>query len=138
MVELPEIIEFIKCQTGCDKVSEDSDITVDLGVDGDDFDDLVGSFAKKFNVNVSSCLWYFHCAEEGSWNSIGGAFFRSPDKRVKHIAVTPMMLFEFAQKGKWDLPYPEHELPKRRYDILVNRILVIAFIVFVIYKCASN
>jgi hypothetical protein len=132
MVELAEIVAFIKDQTGCDKVAENSDITEDLGVYGDDFDELIVNFSKKFNVDISSCLWYFHCCEEG--NSIGGAFFKSPDKRVKHIPVTPLMLFEFAQKGKWDIQYPDHKLPKRRYDILINQVLIVGFVIFLIYK----
>lgn len=138
MAELSEILQFVKEQTGSDEVFDNSDITEDLGVDGDDFDKLIGSFATKYNVDVSSCLWYFHCAEEGSWNSIGGVFFSSPDKKVKHIPVTPLMLSEFARKGRWDLQYPEHSLSKRRYDIIINQILVIGLLVFIIYKCASK
>lgn len=138
MIELAEIVKFLKDQTGCDKIFENSDVTEDLGVDGDDFDDLVVTFSKKFNVDISSCLWYFHCGEEGNWNSIGGAFFESPDRRVKHIPVTPLMLLEFAQKGKWDIQYPDHKLPKRRYDILINQALIVGFVVFLIYKCTAK
>ena len=138
MAELSEIVEFLKNQTGCDTVLDNSDVTEDLGVDGDDFDDLVLNFSKKFNVDTSSCLWYFHCSEEGSWNSIGGTFFESPDKRVKHIPVTPLMLLEFAHKGKWVIKYPDHKLPKKRYDILINQLLIAVFVVFLIYKCAAK
>lgn len=88
-------------------------------------------------MDISSCLWYFHCGEEGSWNNIGGTFFKSPDERVKHIAVTPDMLSEFAKIGKWNIDYPDHKLPKRRYDILINQLLILAFIIFLIYKWIS-
>ena len=138
MVELAEIIKFVKDHTGSDEVAENSDIADDLGVDGDDFDELIGSFAKKYNVDVSSCLWYFHFAEEGSWNSIGKAFFSSPDQRVQRIPVTPLMLLEFARKGKWDIPYSDHTIPKRRYDIIINVLLIIGALIFVIYKCAAK
>jgi hypothetical protein len=54
-------------------------------------------------------LWYFHHHEEGS--SFGSNFFRAPNELVNHIPITPKLLFEFAKKGKWDLEYPEHQLP---------------------------
>jgi hypothetical protein len=136
IVELPGILKFVRDQTGSDEVFENSDIAEDLGVDGDDFDELINNFAKKFNVDISPCLWYFHFTEEGNWNSIGGAFFSSPDKRVKRIPVTPSMLFEFARKGKWDIQYPEHQLPERRYDIIINQLLIISFLIFTVCKCA--
>jgi hypothetical protein len=134
MADVSEIIEFLKDKTGADNVSEHSDIANDLGIDGDDYDELIHEFSKKYNVDVSSCLWYFHYSEEGSWNSIGGAFFQPPDKKVNHIAVTPIMLSEFTNKGKWDIQYPEHKLPKRRNDIIINQILVIGFIAYLLYK----
>jgi hypothetical protein len=31
------------------------------------------------------------------------------------------MLLDFANKGKWDITYPDHRLPKKRYDILINQ-----------------
>src|SRR5690606_6725679 len=114
---------FLKERTGADNVLENSDIANDLGVDGDDYDELVYEFSKKYNVDVSSCLWYFHWSEEGSWNSIGGSVFRPPDKRVEHIPVTPLMLSEFSKAGKWNIEYPYHELPKRRYDSIINQII---------------
>ena len=135
-MELTTIIEFLEDQTGCREVSATSDITEDLGVDGDDFDDLLRRFSSVFNVDVSGCLWYFHCGEEGGWNSIGGMFFRSPDKRVPHIKVTPIMLLDFVKKGRWDLQYPEHRLPKVRYDMLINQVLFIGVLAFLIYKLA--
>lgn len=137
MAEVSEIIEFLKHKTGTDIVSENSDIANDLGVDGDDYDELLQDFSEKYNVDISSCLWYFHWSEEGSWNSIGGSIFKSPDKRVEHIPVTPLMLSQFTKTGKWDIQYPEHKLPKRRYDIIINQILVLAFIAIIIYKCTS-
>ncbi|MBK7307659.1 MAG: DUF1493 family protein [Chitinophagaceae bacterium] len=135
MAEASEIIEFLKDRTGTDVVTENSDIANDLGVDGDDYDELISEFSKKYSVDISSFLWYFHCSEEGSWNSIGGSFFKSPDKRVTHIPVTPIMLAEFTKVGKWNLQYPEHSVPKRRYDIVIYQFLILAIIVFIFYKC---
>ena len=135
MAEVVEIIEFLKSKTGTNKVSEDSDLGNDLGVDGDDYEELIMEFSKKYNVDVSSYLWYFHCSEEGSWNSIGGVFFKSPDKHVSYIPVTPGMLSGFTKIGKWDVKYPDHTLPPKRYDIMLNQLLVLVFILFVIYKC---
>ncbi len=134
MADLKTIIAFVENQTGSESALPDSDITDDLGVDGDDFFDLVKAFSEHFNVDISTCLWYFHCAEEGSFNNIGSCFFRSPEQRVKHIPVTPLMLFEFANRGKWDIDYPEHKLPKRRYDLVINQVLVGGFIIYIVLR----
>ena len=86
---------------------------------------------------MDNYLYYFHTDEEGHSNSIGRIFFKAPYERVKQIPVSPALLFESANEGRWLFTYPEHSLPKRRYDILINQIVVVLFIIFVIYKCAK-
>jgi hypothetical protein len=131
-LQIDDIIEFVKEQSGLKDVNEDSDIFKDLGCTGDDFHELIGLYAKQFNVDMSSYLWYFHADEEG--NNIGGVFFLPPYKRVIRIPVTPFMLFNFAQSGRWGVVYPVHEIPKRRYDLLINGILILGFIGYLIYR----
>ena len=135
---IEEIKHFIVDKAGCkyEEVKEGADIDHDLGCTGDDFDELISEFSSRFNVNMENYLWYFHTDEEGNSNSIGRMFFKTPNERVKHIAVTPDVLLESANSGEWTLAYPEHKLPKRRYDILINQVIVVLFIIFVIYKCA--
>ncbi len=130
-----DIKKFLEDQVGCDdeEITESCDIVNDLGCYGDDFFELMFDFSKKFNVDMTPYLWYFHTKEEG--NSIGGVFFRPPNKRVIRIPVTPKVLVECACAGKWIIIYPEHELPKKRYDLIFNLILIISFIVFMIYRC---
>lgn len=82
---------------------------------------------------MSEYIWYFHHEEEGNWTSIGGIIFKSPNKRIKRIPITPKMLTEFANSKKWSVDYPEHNLPKYRYDIIINQIIFIVFIAFVVY-----
>jgi hypothetical protein len=138
MYQIDEIIAFVEKHTGASEVLENSDIVEDLGCDGDDFADLMDRFSKDFHVDISSYYWYFHHAEEGSWNSVGGSFFRPPDQRVKRIPVTPKMLLGFAKSGKWEIQYPDHKVPGRRYDIVINQVLIVIFIVVLIYKCTSR
>lgn len=125
---------FLEDQIDSDAITEASDILKDLCVDGDNFFDLVTFFSKRYNVDISSCLWYFHWSEEGSWNSIGSWISKSPDKKVPYIPVASLMLTEFANKGKWDIQYPDHQRPKRRYDLMLNGVLFFAFIAWVFYK----
>lgn len=128
-----DIIDLVKEKSGADDVNELTDIFEDLGCVGDDFHELIEEYAKKYNVDMTSYLWYFHADEEGGWNSIGNIFFKPPYQRVKRIPVTPLMLLKFAMQKKWEVSYPEHHLPKRRYDIIINRIMVILFIIVIIY-----
>ena len=139
MYSFEEIKSFIVDKTGCEEneVTSNCDLMNDLGCSGDDFHELIDDYAKKYKVNMDNYLWYFHTDEEGHSNSIGRIFFKVPYERVKQIPVSPALLLESANEGRWLLTYPGHSLPKRRYDILINQIVIVLFIIFVIYKCAK-
>lgn len=126
-----EILVFVQEQTGNSIVKLDADIFADLGCTGPDFTKLVNAFARTFDVNTSSYLWYFHTNEEEA--TIGSMFFKPPYERVSHIAVTPQMLLSFANSGYWDIAYPPHEIPSSRADILINILIVFAIIFLLIY-----
>jgi Protein of unknown function (DUF1493) len=131
-LQIDDIIEFVEKQTGIKDVNEGSDIFKDLACTGDDFHELIELYAKQFNVDLGSYIWYFHADEEGI--SLGGLFFKPPYQKVTQIPVTPHMLFKFAQDGRWGVIYPSHEIQKIRYDILINGILVLGFIGYLIYR----
>ena len=100
----------------------------DLGVEGDDFFELEEAFAEKFRVDMSGYRWYFHHGEEGTWLSIGRLFFPAPYDRVVEIPVTPQLLLDSANAGKWIVQYPDHELPRRRYDSLIDQFVYLTLI----------
>jgi len=77
---------------------------------GDDFHELIEKFAQTYSVDMTDYLWYFHCDEEGWRSYLCDFFFPPPYKKVKRIAVTPLLLTEFANKGKWHIQYPEHKI----------------------------
>lgn len=118
-----EIMQFLKDFACCDEIYPHSDICNDLGLDGDDFHDMIELYTKQFSVNMSDYLWYFHCKEEG--NNLGSLIFPAPNKLVSKISVSPVMLTNFANNGKWGINYPKHKIPKRRYDIIINRLLIV-------------
>ena len=137
-----DIIRFIVDKTDCseDEVTSESDLDNDLGCTGDDFHELIDEFAKTFGVDMNPYRWYFHTVDEGHSNSIGGFFFKAPSERVNHIAVTPAVLLESANSGKWTINYPEHSLPRHRYDLIINQVIVLVFALgllsFLGYKCS--
>ena len=137
MTTITEIIEFVKERTGHAVVTEDTGIENDLGCCGDDFHELIEVYAVRFNVDMSGYLWYFHCTDEGM-PGIGEWLFKPPYDRVKSIPVTPRMLFEYAEIGKWNLQYPEHKIPKRRYDTMINMIVLIITLIWMIWAYIST
>lgn len=136
MTTLHEIIQFVRERTGAQNVNPESDINSELGVDGDDFHELMREYSDKFNVDMDTFLWYFHSGEEGQ--NLGGIIFDPPYKRVDRIPVTPKMLLTFSETGSWNINYPKHELPKKRYDMIFNRfigiLLVAVMIIILIFK----
>lgn len=127
---MDEIIELIKEKTGANNVSENSELENDLGCTGDDFSELMEEYSKKFNVDMSNYLWYFHHYEEGMSTSF---FYKSPAKAVTQIPVTPKMLHEFSKIGKWNVKYPEHTLPDNRFANLSYKISLIIFVVILVF-----
>jgi hypothetical protein len=127
---ITDLINFLQDLSGNDNIESDSDIFNDIGMVGDDFHEMIEKFSKQFSVDMKDYLWYFHSDEEGQNLSYG--IFKAPYKRVQRIPHTSKMLTEFANKGKWEIIYPRHKLPKRRYDILTNQILLGLFLAGII------
>ncbi len=125
MNTIADIYKLIESECGIelDKLNSNSDLMGDLGIYGDDFDELMLAYAKKFDVNLDSYLWYFHSCEE-----VGSPFtfiFPPPNKRVKRIVITPELLSKYANLKKWAVKYPEHSLPKYRWDIISLKIFFV-------------
>ena len=127
MYDYADIYAFLAQELGLDPAQLTPDVSLwdDLGVDGDDFFELEEAYAKRFNVDISGYRWYFHHRDEGFLFAPERLFFRPP---YNPIAVTPKMLLEAANAGKWSLEYPAHKGPPRRFDILA----VIAILVCII------
>ena len=73
-----EIIDFIETEYWKSNLQSNSDIFETVRISGDDCFELIEKFSKKYDVDISNFLWYFHHEEEGSWNSIGGCFINRP------------------------------------------------------------
>lgn len=133
------IQDLVVSKTGCaeEEVTPDCDIVNDLGCVGDDLDELLCEYASRFNVQMDSYLWYFHSEDEAHVGSIGRYFFKPPYERVHHIPVTPTILLQSANEGKWVMTYPEHRLPKRRYDVFISWGFFLLASIFAFYTCSS-
>ena len=117
---LEQVIACVAEELGIrEPISGGTELENDLGIAGDEMDDALDAYRGRFGVNMESYLWYFHTCGEGL--SIGRFFFKPPDERVVRIPITMNMLHAFALSGRWDIKYPSHTIPERRYDIWVDR-----------------
>jgi len=121
-ISLEQLLNFLASSSGVRQIRPGSDLFKDHGIVGDDFHELIEAYANRFGVDMSAYRWYFHADEEGL--NFGSLFYKPPYARVERIPVTPLLLLEFANKGKWDLAYPEHRLPKWRPDLVVTNVLI--------------
>jgi hypothetical protein len=122
---IKDIYQFLEKEVGVKSkyLAPNTDLFLDLHIEGDDFFELEESFEKQFNVDMSSYRWYFHHGEEG-WNP-GGLFFKAPQDCVTRIPVTPNLLLDSANNNQWMLDYPEHTIPHKRYDLTLNIVFTI-------------
>jgi hypothetical protein len=122
-----QAVVFVREQTGFrGQLTEATALQSDIGVYGDDMDNLLTAYAERFGVDLSGYRWYFHTGEEGI--GLGGLFFPPPNARVQEIPITVAMLHDFAQRGRWSMEYPEHRPPRFRPDILINQLVVLGVI----------
>lgn len=114
------VLDFLREFWGETKpLSDDADLFDELGIDGDDASDFMDRFAGKFDVKADNYRWYFHHGEEGI--NFGGVFFAPPYRRVRHIPITLKTLIEAVETNAWPIVYPDHKLPKVRWDIRFNQ-----------------
>ena len=125
-----KVLEFLIKETGNENLNEDTDL-FNSGIVGDDFHDLMDKYWDTYKIDMKTYLWYFHCDEDGQ--NLGGLFNKPPYKRVERIPSTPKKLSKFVEIGRWSIKYPEHKLPRRRYDIIINQVLVAGFGILVLY-----
>ncbi|WP_299262767.1 DUF1493 family protein [uncultured Psychrosphaera sp.] len=129
MIVLKDIYLFLEEALGIDPktIKPGSDLFEDFGVFGDDLFELIEVFSENYSVNVDDFLWYFHSPEEAS--SLFRMIFLPPNKRVSRIPITPDMLVQYANQKCWGLEYPAHEIPNRRWDILLSQLLLITLLI---------
>jgi len=96
-------------------LNHDDDIFDLIGIHGDDAFELMEAYRTRFGVDMSNYLWYFHHGEEGS--NLGALFFAPPNARVTRIPITLDVLADGIQHKHWPIQYPEHQLPKVRWDV---------------------
>ena len=133
MITIEEIVDFTKDFLKVDNIFPDTDI-FSLGIYGDYMDEFLGSYNKKYNVNFDNYLWYFHNEEEINNNfSIGKIFFKPPYDSVERIPITPEILTKFANTKVWEIDYPEHQLPKYRYEMILDFIIFGGIALIILY-----
>lgn len=131
-----EVEAVIRGQTAYrGELRDATELQKDLGVYGLDMDELLEEYTQRFGVDMSSYLWYFHTGEEGSGLGLGQLVFPAPNQRVEEIPITVALLVDCANAGVWLVDYPEHSLPSRRYDVMVNNALVLLLVILVVYFC---
>jgi len=135
-----DIQQFIATQLGCDLalVTEDADIVYDLDCVDFALDEFVAAYRTKFGVNMEDYRWYFHTnVVSGDTSAIGKMLFKTPPNAVKHIPITPQILWESANQGKWVIWYPEHTVPRRRFDAYIQLSILFIFIIAILYTCMA-
>jgi hypothetical protein len=103
-----QVTDMIADQTRCNrsKVRPQADLFLDLGVDGDDAEDLLRRFREEFGVNLEALQFGRHFGPEG-FNPL---VFLLPSwwrwKRER-IPVTVADLVEAARTQTWPIRYGE-------------------------------
>ena len=128
MVAIAEIYRFINAELDVPEalLSSDTDLFATFDITADVCEDFIEKFSQKFKVDLTDYCWYFHHGEAGL--NLGGLIIAPPYKRVERIAITPEILLKSATKRRWKVNYPDHQVPKKRWDMVINK--AILFLIF--------
>ena len=122
------VLEFLKDAWDWTRpLSDDEDLFDALGIDGDEGTDFMEAFVARFDVDATDYRWYFHHADEG-WN-FGALFYEPIYRRFGRIPITVAVLTEAVRTRRWPIAYPDHRLPGRRWDILINQLFVVVVLI---------
>lgn len=127
-----DIIDFLKEQSLEEEISEKTNICDEIGIWGDDFHELIIAFEERFSVDMNEYLWYFHSEEEGSLFSI--SMFPRANEQVRRIPITPLILTDIANSGKWKIDYPEHKITNTKYNDYSSLAILIILLGIIIYQ----
>jgi hypothetical protein len=115
-----EIIAFVAAEMMCSTKAITASTTLfgDLGVDGDDGDEFLVAFMKRFSVDMSGYRGNRHFGPEGFvpwaplvWLLLALRLRRepksTPESRAGLIPVPVQVLIDSARAGKWALTYAQ-------------------------------
>lgn len=137
-MDIEEIYNFLEKSQGVSKgkLTPKADLCYDLGIDGDDFFELMEDFSSRYNVSMNNYCWYFHHNEEGS--NFGALFSPAPYQQVNRIPITPEILLLAATNKTWPIIYPRHKISSRRTESLINKTLIIILLGFAVICIMSE
>ncbi len=101
---------FDKTRVNRKRILLDAQLRRDIGVDGDDADDLMCDFAKQFNVDMTGFDFDAHFGPEGL-GCLPIIFFRSLRHKLRgepppsSVPITIRDLIVAAESHKWPLHY---------------------------------
>ena len=121
-----EVTAFVAAKTRCsaERLNPRTTLFGDLGVDGDDSDELLAAFMKRFGVDMRAYRRDRHFGSEGflpwtplfwlvlAWRAAGEKV-STPESRARLSPITIQDLIDSARAGKWTVTYEERASTRR-------------------------
>lgn len=104
---MDDIRQFLEERMELEKKGFHPDLDLTMIMYGDDMAELVNAFADRFQVNMSRFKPHYHSREEDY--SIAAGFYTPKNEQVRHIPITPQLLLDSANAGRWWLEYPDND-----------------------------
>lgn len=95
-----QVVKIIEYQSGAKKIKPESRIAHDMGVDGDDADELINALQKQFDIDMTNFSFDKHFGPEG-FNPISFIYFLFNRNKLNLIPITVMDLYIAAKTKKF-------------------------------------
>ncbi|KIC31746.1 DUF1493 family protein [Leisingera sp. ANG-S5] len=106
-----EILDFA-AQYSCRKLKgvEQHDLFGAFGLEGDDADEFLEAFSKRFSVDLSGLRWEFHYNADEPPGRRRVLPLDASGKVIPYQPITLELLEKAVLAGKWGYDYPEHTI----------------------------
>jgi hypothetical protein len=88
------VIDFLRTESGTSpkkRIDANTKIGRDLGVDGDDAEELLQAFSKKFNVNINQFPFRDYFGPETAFNPVFFLWHIFFGKKLKELTVNDLV-----------------------------------------------
>ncbi len=132
MVEPADIVNLARKFSFANLVcGDDQDLLRATGMDGDDATEFFDAFAREYSVDMSEFVSIFHYdVDEPPYYRRVRAVGRD-GRAFGLIPVTPKLMADAANEGRWPLEYPIHRVRISHWPIAMMFVFLASFVLAV-------
>lgn len=133
VVEPEDIVGFARKHSGASlHCGLHGDLLAAMGAEGDDASEFLEAFADSYSVDMADFLWFFHYNADEPPSFQRARPVDRDGRSLARIPITPSLLADAANQGRWPLEYPVHRMQVSRWPMRLMSIFLATLVLSII------